>query len=211
MYVPDVVDLQPYHCFFMYDPLLHHLARFVSISDADREVLLSTLRYKKVSKKENLLKSGQICPGMFFVLSGCLRLYSITENGTEQILQFAIPDWWISDYHSFEHDIPSGYFIQAVEDTEVAIISRSDYHTLFQKVPLLNNYFRLIMQRAYTASLKKAELFLSKSAEERYWQFVNNFPDFVQRVPQYMVASFLGFTPEFLSMLRAKQKAPGRK
>jgi len=191
----------------MYDPLLHHLARYVRISDAEREVLLSTLRYKKLSKKEILLKQGHVCTGMYFVLSGCLRLYTITENGTEQILQFAIPNWWISDYQSFEHGAPSDYFIQAVEDTEVAIIGRSDYHALFEQVPLLNNYFRLIMQRAYSASIKKMELFLCTSAEERYQNFVNNFPDFVQRIPQYMLASFLGFTPEFLSMLRAKQKA----
>lgn len=207
MYVCDVVDLHSFHSFIMYDPLLHHLARYVRISDAEREVLLSTLRYKKLSKKEILLKQGHVCTGMYFVLSGCLRLYTITENGTEQILQFAIPNWWISDYQSFEHGAPSDYFIQAVEDTEIAIIGRSDYHALFEQVPLLNNYFRLIMQRAYSASIKKMELFLCRSAEERYQNFVNNFPDFVQRVPQYMLASFLGFTPEFLSMLRAKQKA----
>ena len=94
----------------MYDPLLHHLARYVRISDAEREVLLSTLRYKKLSKKEILLKQGHVCTGMYFVLSGCLRLYTITENGTEQILQFGIPNWWISDYQSFEHGGPSDYF-----------------------------------------------------------------------------------------------------
>jgi len=169
-------------------------------------MLASTLRYKKVSKKDYLLKQGQICTGNYFVLSGCFRLYSITATGTEQILQFGIPGWWISDYHSFENNIPSEYNIQAVEDAEIAIITRSDYNELFQKVPLLNNYFRLIMQRAYVASLKKMELLLCSSAEDRYRQFVNDYPEFVQRIPQYMLASFLGFTPEFLSMLRAKNK-----
>lgn len=128
-------------------------------------------------------------------------------NGTEQILQFGIEGWWISDYQSFQNKIPSEYYLQAVEDSEIAIITRSASDELFQKIPLLNNYFRILMQRAYVASLKKMDLLLCTSAEDRYNQFINDFPEFVQRIPQYMLASFLGFTPEFLSMLRAKIKA----
>jgi CRP-like cAMP-binding protein len=190
----------------MFDPLFNHLARFVRLSEQEHELLLTRLRFKKVSKKEYLLKQGQVCSEYIFVLTGCLRLYSITPAGTEQVLQFGIEGWWISDYHSFQNNIPSEYNIQAVEDSEIAIISRSGIEELFQKVPLLNNYFRIIMQRAYTAALKKMELLLVVSAEERYRNFVKNFPEFVQRIPQYMLASFLGFTPEFLSMLRAKHK-----
>ena len=189
----------------MYDPLFDHLARYVQLSESEHEILASTLRYKKIAKKEYLLKHGQVCSGMYFVLSGCLRQYTITDSETEQIIQFAIPGWWISDYHSFENSVPSDYYIQAVGDTEIAIIARSDYKNLFQNVPLLNNYFRLIMQRAYVASLKKMELLLSTSAEDRYRQFTTNFPEFVQRIPQYMLASYLGLTPEYLSELRKKQ------
>lgn len=191
----------------MYEALFNHLARFVRITESEREVLTSALRYKKVAKKGYLLKQGQICSGNFFVLSGCVRLYSITVTGTEQILQFGIENWWISDYHSFQNKVPSEYYIQAVEDSEIAIIPRSASDELFQHVPHLNNYFRILMQRAYAASLKKMEILLCTSAEERYHNFTNDFPEFVQRIPQYMLASFLGFTPEFLSMLRAKIKA----
>lgn len=194
----------------MFDMLFDHLARFVHINEQEREILLAKLRYKKVSKKEFLLKQGQVCPGNYFVLSGCIRLYSVTDNGTEQILQFAIPGWWISDYHSFQNNIPSTYYIQAVEDSAIAIITRSDADELFQQIPVLNNYFRLLMQRAYVAALRKMELLLVTSAEDRYFQFVNTYPEFVQRIPQYMLASFLGFTPEFLSMLRAKAKSAGQ-
>ena len=193
----------------MFELLFNHLARFVRIDEQEHEILLAKLQYKKLSKKDFLLKRGQVCSGNFFVLSGCVRLYSLTANGTEQILQFAIPGWWISDYHSFQNNIPSEYCIQAVEDSEIAFISRSDADELFQQIPVLNNYFRLLMQRAYVAALRKMELLLCISAEDRYHQFVNDFPDFVQRIPQYMLASFLGFTPEFLSMLRAKHKAAG--
>ncbi|MEN0056538.1 MAG: Crp/Fnr family transcriptional regulator [Mucilaginibacter sp.] len=191
----------------MYEPLLKHLARFIRITESEREILISNLRYKKVDKKGYLLKQGQICSGNFFVLSGCVRMFTITANGTEQIVQFGITGWWISDYHSFENNVPSDYYIQAVEDSEIAIITRSVCDDLFQQIPQLNNYFRKMMQRAYVASLKKIELLLCTSAEDRFHQFTTDFPEFVQRIPQYMLASFLGFTPEFLSMLRAKNKS----
>lgn len=190
----------------MYEVLLNHLSRYIRLDDLERDILVSKLRYKKVSKKSYLLRQGQTCTGNFFVLSGCFRLFTITANGTEQILQFGISGWWICDNHSFENNLPSEYYIQAVEDSEIAIISKSVYEDLFEKIPLLNKYFRLMMQRAYAASLKKIELLLCTSAEDRFNQFTNDFPDFVQRIPQYMLASFLGFTPEFLSMLRAKIK-----
>jgi CRP-like cAMP-binding protein len=159
-----------------------------------------------VNRKDFLLKEYEVCSCYYFVIRGCLRFYRNTENGFEQILQFAIPGWWLSDFQSFETEKPSEYFIQAVQNTEILIIDRSDYDQLFTEVPELNNYFRLMMQKAYTASLKKIELILCESAEERYIQFINAFPDFVQGVPQYMLASFLGFTPQFLSMLRAKKE-----
>jgi CRP/FNR family transcriptional regulator, anaerobic regulatory protein len=190
----------------MYDQLFDHLSRFVHLEKQEQELLLSYLQNKHVSRKEFLLTEGHVCSGMYFVLEGCFRLYAVTESGAEQILQFGIENWWISDYRSFENKSPSPYYIQAVEDSQVAIISIEVYEDLFHKVPKLERYFRLMMQRAYTAALRKMELLLSESAETRYQQFSENFPDFVQRIPQYMLASFLGFTPEFLSMLRAKNR-----
>jgi CRP-like cAMP-binding protein len=186
--------------------LFSHIRRFTTLSQDQEKLLMSKIRYRKVNRKDFLLKEYEVCSCYYFVIRGCLRFYRNTENGFEQILQFAIPGWWLSDFQSFETEKPSEYFIQAVQNTEILIIDRSDYDQLFTEVPELNNYFRLMMQKAYTASLKKIELILCESAEERYIQFINAFPDFVQGVPQYMLASFLGFTPQFLSMLRAKKE-----
>lgn len=185
--------------------LSDHISRYVQLDPNEEQVFYSALKYQKINRKEYVLQEHQICDAYYFVLSGCLRFYSNTQNGTEQILQFGIKGWWISDYHSFESQIPSEYNIQAIEQTELLILERKDYQQVFNKVPLLNVYFRLMMQRGYTASLKKIELLLCQSAEERYIQFNKTFPDFVQRIPQYMLASFLGFTPQFLSMLRSKK------
>lgn len=191
----------------MYEILFEHISNHTSISDPEKEILKNYLKYKEVQRKEFLLSEFEVCDCYYFVLSGCIRLYRNTDNGTEQILQFALENWWISDYQSFETKQPSAYNLQAIENTKVLIIKRRDYDFLFHSVPCLNIYFRLMMQKAYSASLKKMEIILGQSAEERYHQFSNNFPEFVQRIPQYMLASFLGFTPQFLSMIRAKKES----
>lgn len=188
-----------------HETLFDHIRRFTSLSADAEQLLSSKLKYQKFHRKGFLLKEYQICNAYYFVLSGCLRFYRNTNSGFEQILQFGIPGWWLSDYQSFETQKASEYNIQAVQDTEVLMLRRSDYQEIFNAVPELNSYFRLMIQRAYTASLKKIELILCESAEERFLQFTTDYPDFVQGIPQYMLASFLGFTPQFLSMLRAKK------
>lgn len=190
----------------MYEKLFEHLARYIHLEAQEQAILRSHIQLRDLPKKEFLLKEGQLCSGMYFIIEGCIRFYSVTEKGSEQILQFGIENWWISDYFSFENRLPSHYYLQAVEDSQVAVITREVYEQLFNQVPGLERYFRLMMQRGYTAALKKIEILLCQSAEVRYEEFSKTFPGFVQRIPQYMLASFLGFTPEFLSMLRAKAK-----
>jgi len=191
----------------MYTNLLDHIRKYVALSETEAEVLLSFLRYRELKKKDWVLQEGQVCAYNFFILRGCLRLYVITEKGTEQIIQFGIDHWWISDYNSYDRQVPSGAAIQAVEPTEVAMIDRRDQAALFAQLPQLEAYFRIIFQRAYAASLMRIQFMTCLSGEERYLQFSRNFPEFVQRVPQYMLASYLGFTPEFLSKMRAKKKS----
>lgn len=189
----------------MFKYLLDHLSRYIDLNEEEKGIVTSYFKYKKLSKKDYLLSEGEICHGNYFILSGCLRMYVITPAGMEQILLFGISGWWLSDLDSFERQLPSGYYIQAVENSEVAIITKPNFDELTQKVPMLNKYFRIMMQIGYTANIKKLEIYLCYTAEERYHAFNNAFPNFVQRIPQYMLASFLGFTPGFLSLLRAKR------
>jgi len=188
------------------DFLLNHIRKFDSLSTEEEQLLISKMRYKILDKRDFLLQEGQVCSSYYFVLSGCLRLYKIVDTGFEQILQFGIPGWWLSDYQSFDSQKVSEYYIQTVEKTEVFVLNRNDAHELFYSIPGFNNYFRLMMQKAYTAALKKSEIMLCESAQDRYTQFTTDFPDFVRLIPQYMLASFLGFTPQFLSGLRAKKR-----
>ena len=189
----------------MHNNLLAHIRKFVPISEDEAAVLESCTQVLQVKKKQQLLKEGQICTTNYFVIKGVLRLYALTDRGTEQIIQFAIDNWWLSDYMSFDKQTPSGFYIQAVEDTELLCLDRSTQEQLFKKVPQLESYFRIVFQRAYAASLVRIQYIFCLTKEDRYHHFNNAYPEFVQRIPQYMLASFLGFTPEFLSKTRAKK------
>jgi len=133
-------------------------------------------------------------------------MYYINDNGVEQILHFGIENWWISDYSSMDRQMPSEFYLQAIEASEVAVLKKSVQEELLAKVPKLERYFRAIFQRAYAASQMRVKYIYTLTREERYHHFTNSFPGFVQRIPQYMLASYLGFTPEFLSKLRARKE-----
>ncbi|MES1159542.1 MAG: Crp/Fnr family transcriptional regulator [Bacteroidota bacterium] len=188
----------------MYDNLLAHIRKYVPLDETEAETLLSFVRYRQVKKKEHLLKEGQICTANYFVLNGCLRLYVVNNKGVEQSIQFAIDHWWLSDYNSFDGQTPSGFHIQAVENSDIAFLDKTSQEQLLKKLPQLESYFRILFQRAYAASLMRVQYIFCFTKEERYHHFNKRFPEFVQRIPQYMLASFLGFTPEFLSKTRAK-------
>jgi CRP/FNR family transcriptional regulator len=189
----------------MYQPLLDHIRKFVKLSETEEATLLSCVRCQKLKKKELLLKEGQICRANYFILQGCCCLYMVHETGSEQVTQFGIENWWITDYVSLESQKPSRINIRAVEDTLVVVLDKHMEEELFSRVPQLERYFRLILQRAYAATLQRIQFIFSMSGEERYLHFATSFPAFVQRVPQYILASYLGFTPEFLSKVRAKK------
>lgn len=189
----------------MYTSFLNHIRRFVPLTKEEESLLLQNVRYEKISNKDFLLKAGKVCSANYFVVDGCFRMYLTADNGLEQILQFGISQWWITDYTSFDSQAPSLFNIQALENSAVVILDKKIQEELFKKIPQLERYFRLIVQRAYTATLMRIHFIFNFTGEERYHRFANAFPDFVQRIPQYMLASYLGFTPEFLSKIRAKK------
>jgi len=132
-------------------------------------------------------------------------IISVTLKINEQITQFAIDNWWITDYFSFIDNKPSEYYIQAVERTEIQSINANSFEEIVKKIPQMERYFRINMQRALAASQLRVKYMFELSKEEFYTQFCISFPEFVQRVPQYMIASYLGLTPEYVSELRKKR------
>jgi CRP-like cAMP-binding protein len=137
-------------------------------------------------------------------VKGCLRTYTLDENGVEHIVMFGIEDWWVGDLYSFLTQSPASYFIDALEDTEVLQISKSNLDILYENIPKFERFFRLILQNAFIAQQKRINQNLSFTAEQRYIDFIEKYPQLEQRISQKHISSYLGITPVFLSMLRRK-------
>lgn len=191
----------------MQNPLQQHIRKFANIGENDMKEILSFFEVKELKKKQNLLTEGSVCKYNYFVIKGLLRLFFVNDKGVEQTTQFALENWWMSDYMSFQQQVPSEYYIQAVEQTEVLAISYEQQEALLQQYPSMERYFRMVHQRAHAAAQHRMKILYDLSREEMYHSFSSQFPEFVQRIPQYLLASFLGFTPEYLSEIRAKRKS----
>jgi CRP-like cAMP-binding protein len=189
----------------MYSDFIDHIRKYVELDAAAVEVLNTYVKTIKLKKKEFLLKEGQICRSLYFVEKGCLRMFFVNDKMSEQITQFALENWWISDFFSFVDNKPSGYYIQAVENSDILSIDVQSYEAMLKDVPQMERYLRIIMQRALAASQLRVKYMYELSKEEFYIHFCESFPEFVQRVPQYMIASYLGLTPEYVSELRKKK------
>jgi len=187
----------------MMEALFQHMERYIDLTAADRDVLSETLPLRIVKKKEHLLEEGRFCRSNYFICKGCCRLYYVNDKGVEQTVQFGIDNWWITDLVAYTSEKPSQFYLQATEASTLVVWDRRGEEKLFRRIPALERYFRLILLRAAAAEQQRSRYFSDLSGEERYHHFNRSFPEFVQRVPQYMLASYLGFTPEFLSKIRA--------
>lgn len=183
---------------------IKHIKKYVSLSVDDLQVLSQYTKVISVKKKQFLLEEGKISRFNYFLEKGLLRMFFIDDKGVEQITQFALENWWLSDYMSFSMKTPSHFYIQAIEHSEIVVVEQHKLEELVKQLPQLERYFRINMQRAYAASQMRFKYFYDYSKEENYRQFVSLFPAFVKRIPQYMLASYLGITPEYLSELRKK-------
>lgn len=189
----------------MCTPLIEHIRKYVPLQETDIALINKQLAIASLKKKDFILTSGNTCPANYFVVKGCLRLYFINHKEQEQITHFGIENWWITDYDSLDTKKPSHFYIQAIEDAEIIALDRHVQEELCKAIPQLETYFRKVVQRAYAAAQRRIEYIYGYTDEERYHLFNNSFPAFVQRIPQYMLASYLGFTPQFLSKIRAKR------
>ncbi len=157
---------------------------------------------KKVAKNELLLSEGEICMDTFFVEKGLLRMYSLDRNGKEHIIQFAPENWLISDRSSLNFNQKSKYYIEAVEASEVFLLSKDFFTSMVEKFPQTAENNDMLLQKHIRNLQNRVNSLLADTAEERYMTFIKMYPDILLRVPQWMVASYLGITPESLSRVR---------
>ncbi|RPE09927.1 Crp/Fnr family transcriptional regulator [Chitinophaga lutea] len=186
------------------EPLIQHILRHIPLDEAEKALVLSLFSEKQLPKKAYLLRQGEVCKTENFIAAGCMRMYSTDANGQEHILTFGVEGWWISDLYSFFTGAPSAYSIDALEDTRLLQITRPALERLYEKVPRLERFFRILLQNAFVAHQHRIHQNLSFTAEQRYLEFRARYPLLEQRVSQKHLAAYLGITPEFLSTLRRK-------
>lgn len=186
----------------MHQLILNNFAMHIALAPDEQEQTLACFQIKEVKKRTFLLHPGETDRYIYFVKRGCLRMFYTDKSGEDHIIGFYPENWWVCDIVSFFKAIPSANAIQALEDSEVYYTSLSQLEKLFQTVPKFERFFRILTQNGFELFQRRITSQLYKTAEERYLEFRKRHPGLEQRIAQKHIASYLGITPAFLSMMR---------
>ena len=173
-----------------------------SLTIDEEALIVATFQPKKLRKKQYFLEEGNVCKYVGFIVKGAMRQYSVDDKGVEHIVQLYIENYWASDRESAVTLTPSRFNIDAWENTELLVARVADMLDLIEKVPSFGQMTRLMDQRSFIVSQRRLNSTISNTAEKRYEEFADNHPQFIQRFPQHLIASFLGITKETLSRIR---------
>ncbi len=179
-----------------------YLNKYVQFTEQEIDVIFNHLSVENFKKKELLLQQNAVCKHRYFIIEGLVRLFYVDANGAEKTVLFGIENWWITNLESFIKEIPSEKIIQALENTFVLSITKEELEKLYLLVPKLERAFRKITENMLISIQRKDEVYMKKSSKKRYENLIKQIPNFINRVPQYMIASYLGISPEYLSELR---------
>ena len=186
----------------MFEFFFETITKTIELSESDKRVLSNNYLVKKLKKRQFFLQEGDVCKYAGFITKGCLKTYTIDKNGDEHVFQIAIEGWWVSDMYSHLTGEPATFTIEALEECELLILDLEARETIFKQIPNYERFHRILLERNYLATQRRVNSMLSSSAEERYLAFINKYPQIVQRVPQLVIASYLGIAPESLSRIR---------
>tara|TARA_R110002126_G_scaffold291155_1_gene450623 strand:+ start:354 stop:932 length:579 start_codon:yes stop_codon:yes gene_type:complete len=188
----------------MKELLIQNILNHITLSKKELDSFCSLFNQKEVHKKNFLLREGEICKFEGFVTKGLFRVYHIDNNGFEQVLYFAQENWWITDIDSFTNETPSQLYIQALEDSEVLLISKKDKEFAYNNIPKIEKLFRVMTQKTHIALQRRMIDNLSKTADQRYMDFIEKYPNLFQQLTNVQIAAYLGISHEFLSKIRRK-------
>lgn len=184
--------------------LRQNIATHISLSESETAAFCNMFKQSKLKKKSFLLREGETCRFEGFVVKGLLRIYHLDQNGFEQVLYFALENWWVTDIDSFTNETPSQLFIEALEDCEVLLISKKDKEFAYENLPKIEKLFRVMTQKTHVALQRRMIDNLSKTADQRYIEFSQKYPQLIQRLSNIQIAAYLGITNVFLSNIRKK-------
>lgn len=186
------------------EPLISYFEKLLPLDEKEKSFLERVFRERKIRRRQYILQEGDVCKFNSFVVEGCFRMYFVDDNGKEHNLQFAVENWWIGDIGSFHSEMPSKLNIEAIENSVILQIKREDQLKLFVDFPKFNRIFRVFTENALVSFQKRVLQNISSTAEERYIDFIERYPNFFNRISNVHIASFLGITPEFLSTIRKR-------
>jgi CRP-like cAMP-binding protein len=187
---------------YMLQTLFKHIQEKVSLTDQEQEIIQSFFVVKKLRKKQYLLQEGDVCKYLTFVAKGLLRTYNVDDKGDEHMSIFGWEGWWVSDFNSFLSGEAAVFNIDAIEDAELVMISREDYEALTLAAPIMDRYFRILYQNSLVTKERRLMSSITHTAEEKYVQLAESNPQLIERIPQNLIASYLGIAPETLSRIK---------
>lgn len=184
------------------DLILGNISKHIALTPAEKDTVTSMLQPKQLKRKQHWVANGDICRHSAFVTSGCLRGYTVDQNGIEHVLSFAPVDWWMADMYSLLSHQPGQLNIEALEDTDMLLLSKSNQEELYRTVPKFERFFRILAEKSLVAYQQRLIDNLSLPAAERYARFCRRYPTLIHQLPQKQIASYIGVTPEFFSKMR---------
>tara|TARA_R110002073_G_scaffold17446_5_gene65685 strand:+ start:9449 stop:10033 length:585 start_codon:yes stop_codon:yes gene_type:complete len=185
-------------------PLLDYVKKYIDLTLEEEILLLSKINIRTYLKNQYIVQQGDVCKSVNFIITGCTKTFYMDAEGQEHIVMFSIEDWWTSDLGSFITQEPADFNVQCIENTQLIQFRYYNLEELYIEIPKFERLFRKIVERAFVASQKRIIRNFSLDAKERYKIFKTTYPKIDQRVPQYMIASYLGITKEFLSKIKSQ-------
>jgi len=185
-----------------YSSLLSNIERYVTLSQEEIERFIFILKTSKVKKKQLIIQPGQVCHSRTYILKGAFKVYYLDNKGKDHTVSIGVEDWFVTDFYSYINQIPALNYAEALEDSVILQMRNEDIEPLCKEIHALSEYFRLTTEKAFAFSRRRVISNISKTAEQRYDEYFDKYPHIVNRVPQYVLASYLGMTPEFLSKIR---------
>ena len=186
-------------------PLLAHINKRIALTEAEEQLFLNSFKLAKIKKRQFIIQPEFVAKHRHYVLEGAFRAYVVADEGQEHTIQFAIEDWWISDYNSYIYQQPATMFVMALEDSVILKIDYESEQMLKESNHKFETFFRMMAESSVAAMQRRLISNLTQTAEERYELYLEKYPKIANRVPQYALASFLGMTTEFLSKIRNKK------